>query len=58
MPKKIPIKLEKPIAIRIERKFTSMGIDIITETSFAPPIPKTIPIIPPIRQIITDSVKN
>ena len=34
------------------------GIASIYETSFAPTIPIIIPIIPPMRQIITDSVRN
>ena len=58
IPKKMPIVLEKPTATSTVESRRLMGMPIYRATAIAPPPPMSRPIKPPIKQSMTDSVRN
>ena len=58
IPKNIPTAEEKKVAPNTVVKFTRGMIPAIIPMSIAPNMPRTIPIRPPVKDIIADSDKN
>ena len=58
IPKNMPIDIETNIAMAIERGSTEEGRGVALETSLAIMNPKKIPMIPPIVERVTASMRN